>query len=354
VKEAELATVTLSQDAERRLAIKTEAVVRRAVPRSRTLGGEITVPSGSTLAITAPVAGTLQGPLSVPPAGSAVTRGQRLFQIAPIQPSERDAAVDAQQAADTAAARRDAAALKVQRAERLVKDGSGSRRAVEEAQAELAVAEAEVKAAAGRVNLARQSGSSTGGVIIEAPEEAIVQNVYVRAGQAVAANTPLIDLVRLMTVWVKVPVYAGEVTRLDTTAPAQVLTLGDSPDADGVVARAMAAPPSANATTAGVDLYFTMTNPDNRFRPGERVAVRLASRDTDSGLVVPKAALLHDAYGGTWVYIAKQPQVYSRQRVVVTDVSGAFAVLSQGPPENARVVTDGAAELFGVEFGAGK
>ena len=78
----------------------------------------------------------------------------------------------------------------------------------------------------------------------------------------------------------------------------------------GVVARAIAAPPSANATTAGVDLYFTMANPDNRFRPGERVAVRLASRESESGLVVPKAALLHDAYGGTWVYVARQPQVY--------------------------------------------
>jgi membrane fusion protein, heavy metal efflux system len=46
--------------------------------------------------------------------------------------------------------------------------------------------------------------------------------------------------------------------------------------------------------------------------------------------------------------------VYSRQRVVVTDVSGPLAVLSQGPAEGMRVVTDGAAELFGVEFGAGK
>ena len=74
----------------------------------------------------------------------------------------------------------------------------------------------------------------------------------------------------------------------------------------------------------------------------------------ETGLVVPKAALLHDAYGGTWVYVVREPQVYSRQRVVVTDISGPLAVLSQGPVEGMRVVTDGAAELFGVEFGAGK
>ena len=60
VKEAQLTTVTLSEEAERRLAVKTEATEQRAVPRTRTLGGEIMAPSGTALAITAPVAGTLQ------------------------------------------------------------------------------------------------------------------------------------------------------------------------------------------------------------------------------------------------------------------------------------------------------
>ena len=272
----------------------------------------------------------------------------------PIQPSERDAAVDAQQAVDTTTARREAAVLKVQRAERLVKDGSVSRRALEEAQAELAVAEAELKAARERVALATRSGTSSGGVLIEAPEAAIVQNVHVRAGQTVAAGTPLIDLVRLATVWVRVPVYAGEARAIDTNAPADVQPLGESTDAPGVTAQPIAAPPSANASTAGVDLYYSLANPNNRFRPGERVAVRLPRRESETGLVVPKAALLHDAYGGTWVYVVREPRVYVRQRVVVADITGSLAVLSQGPAAGARVVTDGAAELFGVEFGAGK
>ena len=159
---------------------------------------------------------------------------------------------------------------------------------------------------------------------------------------------------RLTTVWVRVPVYAGEAASIDASAPAQVLLLGEAPDAEGVLARPIPAPPSADATTAGVDLYYAMANPNQRFRPGERVAVRLPRRESDIGLVVPKAALLHDAYGGTWVYVVREPRVYSRQRVVVIDISGPLAVLSQGPVEGMRVVTDGAAELFGVEFGSGK
>jgi hypothetical protein len=71
-------------------------------------------------------------------------------------------------------------------------------------------------------------------------------------------------------------------------------------------------------------------------------------------LVAPRAALLHDAYGGSWVYEARDAHVFVRRRVSVVDLVGELAVLDQGPPPGTRVVTVGAAELFGTEFGVGK
>ena len=121
-----------------------------------------------------------------------------------------------------------------------------------------------------------------------------------------------------------------------------------------MLARPIPAPPAANPSTAGVDLYYSLANAGQRLRPGERVSVRLARRVSDVALVVPKAALLHDAFGGTWVYVVRAPQQYVRQRVSVKDISGATAILARGPAVGARVVTDGAAELFGIEFGIGK
>jgi RND family efflux transporter MFP subunit len=354
VKEASLTTITLSPEAETRLAIVTVPVERKTIATTRTVGAEIAAPSGAALAITAPVAGTLQSPPGVPAAGFAVSQGQPLFRLVPIQPSDRDAATDAEQAAENAAARLEVTRLKARRAEQLLEDGAGSRRAHEEAQAELALAEAEAKAARARVTSASRSGTSSDGVIIEAPQDAIVQAVHVRNGQTVAAAAPMIDLVRLATVWVRVPLYAGESAGIDPAAPARVLALGDAPDANGIIARPIAAPPSANASTAGVDLYFSLSNPNQRFRPGERVAVRLTGRSSSESLVVPKAALLHDAYGGTWVYVSRGDHVYARERVTVSTIVDSLALVSQGPAPGARVVTDGAAELFGVEFGAGK
>jgi RND family efflux transporter MFP subunit len=354
VKEAELTTITLAPEAEKRLGITTAAVERKPIARTRVVGGEIMPPSGALVSLTAPVAGVLQAPSGIPEPGASISRGQLLFRLVPIPSADRESLVIAQQAIETATARRDAAARKTQRAEQLLKDGAGSRRQLEEAQAELAVAEAELKAAADRRALATRGGVSEAGVRLDAPQGGVVQAVHVKPGQTVAAAAPLIDIVQVASVWVRVPVYAGESREIDPAAPARVLTLSESPDADGVLAQPIPAPPSANAATAGVDFYYAMTNPGQRFRPGERVAVRLTRRDATAGLVVPKAALLHDAYGGTWVYVARAPQVYARVRVTVIDIIGVSALLSQGPPPNARVVIDGAAELFGVEFGAGK
>ena len=48
------------------------------------------------------------------------------------------------------------------------------------------------------------------------------------------------------------------------------------------------------------------------------------------------------------------PQVYTRRRVEVLHVVNSLAVLGRGPAAGAKVVSAGAMELFGTEFGAGK
>jgi multidrug efflux pump subunit AcrA (membrane-fusion protein) len=178
--------------------------------------------------------------------------------------------------------------------------------------------------------------------------------VHASPGQAVAAGAPLFDVVRLDTVWIRVPLYVGESDQIDPTAPAHIVGLGDAADVEGVVARPTPAPPSADASTAAVDLYFALSNASASFRPGQRVGVRLTRRGSTDSLVVPRASLLHDPYGGAWVYEAQPNHMYVRRRVAVADLVDAYVVLTQGPAPGTQVVTDGAAELFGTEFGAGK
>jgi len=65
--------------------------------------------------------------------------------------------------------------------------------------------------------------------------------------------------------------------------------------------------------------------------------------------VIPYGAVLYDPEGDTWTYVNTEPRVYVRYHVVVDSIQEGMAVLADGPPSGAAVVTVGAAELFGAE-----
>jgi preprotein translocase subunit SecF len=66
--------------------------------------------------------------------------------------------------------------------------------------------------------------------------------------------------------------------------------------------------------------------------------------------VVPYAALIYDLEGGVWAYTSPEPLTFVRERLDVDTIQGNMAVVSAGPSVGTRVVTVGAAELYGAEF----
>lgn len=135
--------------------------------------------------------------------------------------------------------------------------------------------------------------------------------------------------------------------------PATVVAAGAAAGAVGLPATSIAGPPSADAASASMDLYYRyrVANPGLVLRPGERVGVSLLLTSEAEGLVVPWSAVLHDINGGTWVYVLSGEHAYTRTRVEVADVVDGLALLRRGPPDGSQVVSVGAAELFSTEFG---
>ncbi|MEO7271199.1 MAG: efflux RND transporter periplasmic adaptor subunit [Vicinamibacterales bacterium] len=354
VPEASLTTLTLTDDARRRLGLETGQAERRSLATTRSLGGELQAAGGAQVTVTAPLAGTLAGDTRLPPVGAAVSKGQVVLTLFPLAPGERDVRVEAERVVAEAVGRQEMVAKRAERARLLAQDGAGSARAAEESHADLAVADAALKAARDRLSLAARGVSASGAIRLESPHAGLLRALYVNPGQTVGAGTPLFDVITIDSVWLRVPVFAGDVESIDRRSPVEVVPLGTAPGTKGATATPVAAPPTADATTAGVDLFYSLANPDRSLRPGQRVSVRLPLRSSQEHLVVPRASVLFDALGGTWVYEAKAGGVFVRHRVGLIDLIGDFAVLSQGPPLGTRVVTTGAAELLGTEFGVGK
>ena len=342
----------LTPEAVKRLGIETVTVKTEPAAATRSLGGEVAVPEGRMVTVTAPVAGTVSLVSGVQP-GARVARGARLMTLAPLASSDRDQSIEARRAVDAAQAETDTARRRVQRLEQLLKEGAASVRSVEEARAQLQIAEAALNAARERLG-AMQKGpvGPQGEIVITAPLDGVVQAMSAASGQTVASSAPLLLIAQVNTLWVRVPVFAGDVDQIDTSQPASVKRLGGS--GAPLLAKRVTAPLQADPTAASVDLYYEIPAAGaTTLRPGERVMADVPLRSTVQGLVVPEAALLFDIHGDAWVYEDLGGNAYARRRVQVARHSGDRAVIARGLTVGQKVVTAGAAELFGTEFGAG-
>lgn len=371
-KETDLATVKLTPEAEARLGIVTAPVEMRDVARTLELSGEVVMPPGQTYTIAAPLAGTLQsadthlaaadasmtksieasGAITI---GAFVRRGQVLFRLTPFLAPERDLRVQLERDIATAQERVAGIRQRKERAEMLASEKAGSQRAVEEAQADLSVAEAELKGA--RERLARYGNGSLASdfeVPVVAPSSGVIQKVNAAVGQTTAGGAVLLELASYNNLWLRVPVYVGDLSNVARAQPARIHGLNEASGTPARFVRPVAAPPTADPIASTADLYYALPNADGAWRPGQRVGVTLSARTQDRSLAVPWSAVLHDIQGGTWVYENTATHTFIRRAVEVRYVAGAWAVLGRAPNVGAKIVTVGAAELFSTEFGGGK
>jgi hypothetical protein len=401
LKEDGLNRIELSASAVARLNLQTARVEKRSMPRTRAYGGEVVVPPGRSIVVSAPLGGTLAAPSKGdgaggegagggPQVGASVRRGQVVWRLSPILTPEGRAnlaasRIEAEGQTKTAAAQHEAARVALERARRVFESDVGSRRALDDAQAQYEVTQKGLAAAEARYDvLVRVGGAAEAGTSapldIESPRDGILRNVTALAGQAVPAGGTLFEVVDLATVWIRVPIYVGEHGQADTQAAVSIGELTPRKDARRRIGKPAPAPPSADPLAGTADLYYVVDNADGRFRPGERVAVDVPQQGETESLVVPWSAVVYDIYGGTWVYVETGERTYVRRRVAVRTVTGnaesvvkspsppnpapasgaqtaeagvpdAKAVLASGPDAGTKVVVAGAAELFGTETG---
>ena len=70
-----------------------------------------------------------------------------------------------------------------------------------------------------------------------------------------------------------------------------------------------------------------------------------------AGLVIPYSAVVYEPDGSSWAYVETEPLTYQRAPITIAGIAGGQVTLSSGPPPGSAVVSQGAAELVGVETG---
>jgi RND family efflux transporter MFP subunit len=359
VKESELTTVILSPKAEQRLGIETAVTEYQSIRNTLRLGGEIISPPGHQASIAAPMAGTVFGINGdeLLPAGTKVKRGQPILNLLLLTP-EKDLA-GAREAVEVKKVQLEVAQAQADRAKILLHDKATSEKIYLQAQAGLAVASASFKAAEARLRLLDGTGmeSATEGLsafVLKSPVDGVIQRIYVASGQAVPASTLLFEVSSQDPVWVRVAVYVGDMVKIDQKKDAIIQSLGNISNINVYNAKSVNGPPLSDPNSVSSDLFFEISNSEGLFRTGQKVSVLLTQLGSGNRIVVPWSAIMYDINGGNWVYLRTRQYTYSRRRVEVSSVIDGSAVLTRGINKDEEIVTTGAAELFGTEFGGGK
>ncbi len=166
-------------------------------------------------------------------------------------------------------------------------------------------------------------------------------------------------------VLVRVSLSESDAKMVRHAEPALVLPLASDGNAPSLKARPVQTPdvkalpvkaPAVGETEeAPGTLYYAVDSPGHGLVPGQRVFVELTLVNSGAKRrIIPYAAVLYDSKGDTWVYTSPETLVFIRHRVSIDYIEGDRAVLFAGPPVDMPVVTVGAAELYGAEFGVGK
>jgi len=86
-----------------------------------------------------------------------------------------------------------------------------------------------------------------------------------------------------------------------------------------------------------------------------RAAPAVAGAPATAGLtIIPVDAVIYDPQGHSWTYVVSDTHSFTRQAIVIDHIDGKNAFLKSGPAVGSPVVTVGASELLGAEYGVGE
>ncbi len=358
ISEEQINQITLTKEAVGKLNITTAVIDKQNEVAYAQYPAQINLPPSGLVSYNTPLTANIffasQQVLKV---GDQVKTGQVMLSLRPIISPEATLGFitglsDAEGQLTAANSQLSAAKITLNRAKQLFEQHVGSQKNVDDAQANVALAQSVFNAAQEKYRLLKQTiaQGSAGNLTIKATQSGVISNIYFNPGQAISAGAPLIDIRNQDDYWVNVFVPHGQVERLDFTSEALL-----SDDANTTVdyrLTPLEVAPLSDLNSGTRQFLYALHAPSNHVAPLQRVTVKLPlATSTTSQLTIPCAAAVVDIYGNEWVYLARDKTHFERQQVFITQAAATDCTLSSDQLAGRAIVTNGAQELFSVQTG---
>jgi len=342
--ELALQLISFSTQLQKDFAVTSEPVQKRAIHETIRSLGEVKAAGSREAEVVAPFAGTLlpDAERGIVRPGQRVGKGEHLAVIAP--------------SAEHGGWHQLLGEYKLAKAESerlatLNEEGAIAPRRLREAEHELTVKEARLRAAIGGIEI---SDLDSAGTLfhLRANSAGILTDVHLRFGQHVEAGEHLFNIVDPSKVWLEAHVPASEAHGLEGIQDAYFTISGSeimhrTADFNG---RLITVGGLLDPATRRVPVIFEIDNPDNRFKPGSFAQIYLRRSASHECIAVPQSAIVDE--DGTPVAFVQVGAEDFRKAVLTTGAKDESHVeVLAGLTEGARVVTHGA---YKVKLAAAK
>lgn len=264
--------------------------------------------------------------------GETVKAGQVLVRMDEADYRARLAQADG--ALLAARGQRDIAAKSRENNRALLDRGFISKNAYDTAASQYDIAEANVNAARGGLDVSRKA---LGDTVIRAPIAGMVASRSVQPGEKVSADNKLLDVVDLARMEMEVAVPTSDIIAI---APGQEVTVKFEGMPQPMPASVVRINPATQAGSRSIMTYLQLDNPQNRLRAGMFGEARLTLAKKTGVLAVPPSALQKNG-DSAYVYAVEQDKLVRRQ--VQTGITGSdgdatLVEITGGLEPGARIV----------------
>lgn len=179
---------------------------------------------------------------------------------------------------------------------------------------------------------------------IHAPIGGVISEVNVVAGQTVQAGEKLFTIVDASQVWVHADVFPVDIATASAATRA-LITVPGLTDGPALTGRKVASGPTAGETPGTLELWFAVPNERGLLKIGAIANVAVESAQRETGISVPRSALL-DQNGQSVVFVHTAPEQFVLRAVTVQTGAGDPVLVTSGVAAGERVVISGAYQIL--------
>lgn len=287
--------------------------------------------------------------------GDQVKAGQPLLKIKPVVTPETRLSLltnlsDTEGQLKSSQEQVEANRLVFNRAKQLFMQHVGSQKSVDDAQANLAIAETNLNTIKQKhVLLKHAVAEGVSGVYeIKAAREGVITSINFTSGQLLAGGSKLLDIVSTNQLLISVFVPQEQIKKLQ---------LNDAWISDNAVSdkeihlKKVMLPLDADPQTGMRKVMYTSSDIEE-LAVMQKLSVNIFEREPRlMALGIPCSSIVVDMYGGEWIYLKEDETHFRRERVFVSDKTSNACVVKKSHLTGRFVVSQGAQELFALETG---